>query len=137
VTETRTLTELQVAILGILWERGEATTHEVHEELNTDRELAPTTVATLLTRLEKKGVLAHRKEGRQHVYRATVSQGDVRRSKIRELTETLFDGDRAALVSHLVGSNSVTADDLSRIRSLIDDSERQPEGNEQANAADE
>jgi len=118
------LTELQVAILGILWERGEATTQEVHDELNVDRELALTTVATLLTRLEKKGVLAHRKEGRQHVYRATVSQGDVRRSKIRELTETLFDGDRAALVNHLVGSDAVTADDLSRIRSLIRDSEQ-------------
>ena len=129
MTETRTLTELQVSILGILWDRGEATTHEVHEELNTERELALTTVATLLTRLEKKGVLAHRKEGRQHVYRATVSRSDVRRSKIRELTETLFDGDHAALVSHLVGSDTVTPDDLSRIRSLIRHTEGQRSDN--------
>jgi BlaI family penicillinase repressor len=123
VSDTPTLTELQLAILAILWERGEGTTQEVHEALKDERGLALTTVATLLTRLEKKGVLAHRKDGRQHVYRATVTRRDVRRSKVRELTETLFDGDAAALVSHLVDPRTVSAEDLDRIRTLIRDAE--------------
>jgi predicted transcriptional regulator len=123
VDETSTLTELQLAILAILWERGEATTQDVHQALLDDRGLALTTVATLLTRLERKGVLEHRKQGRQHVYRTTVSRGDVRRSKVRELTETLFDGDAAALVSHLVDPATVSPADLDRIRDLIGQAE--------------
>jgi predicted transcriptional regulator len=123
VAETKTLTELQLAILDILWERGEATVGQVHEALGRDRALALTTVATLLTRLEKKDILAHRKDGRQHVYRPTVSRHDVRRSKVRELTETLFNGDAAALVSHLVDPGTVTVDDLSRMRALIREAE--------------
>lgn len=123
MAETKTLTELQLAILAILWERGEATTGQVHEALGPERALALTTVATLLTRLEKKGVVTHRKDGRQHVYRPTVSRHEVRSSKVRELTKTLFDGDAAALVSHLVDPGTVTEDDLSRIRTLIREAE--------------
>lgn len=123
MAETKTLTELQLAILGILWELDEATTGQVQEALEPDRSLALTTVATLLTRLEKKGVLVHRKDGRQHIFRPTVSRHDVRRWKVRELTETLFNGDAAALVNHLVDPNTVTVDDLSRIRALIQQAE--------------
>ncbi len=130
MAETKTLTELQLAILGILWDRGEATTVEVHERLAGDRALALTTVATLLTRLEKKGVLRHRKEGRQHVYQPTVTRDDVRSSKLRELTETLFNGDAAALVSHLVDPATVSVTDLSRIRALIRDAEAHLEDSE-------
>ena len=119
MNDTPALTELQLAILDILWDRSEATTQDVHAALAADRGLALTTVATLLTRLERKGVLVHRKDGRQHVYRATVSRDDVRQSKVRELTETLFDGDPTALMSHLVDPETVSPDDLTRIRALI------------------
>jgi predicted transcriptional regulator len=123
LSHTPALTELQLSILGILWDRGEATTQEVHEAVGVDRGLALTTVATLLARLEKKGVLAHRRNGRQHVYRATISRRDVRRSKVRELTETLFDGDAAALVSHLVNTEAVSPADLRRIRAIISEAD--------------
>ncbi len=117
------LTGLQLSIMQVLWERGEATTQDVWEAVNADRSLALTTVATLLSRLEKKGVLAHRRDGRQYVYRATVSRADVRRSKVRELTESLFGGDAAALMTHLVRADEVDADELSRIRALIEQAE--------------
>ena len=77
VRETVPLTELQIDLMDVLWERDEATAAEVCEALSTTRGLALSTVSTLLTRLEKKGVVTHRKEGRQHIYRATVSRGDV------------------------------------------------------------
>ncbi len=117
------LTGLQLSILQILWDRGEATAQEVWRALQEVRPLAPTTVATLLSRLERKGVLTHRREGRQHVYRASVSRAEVRRSKVRDLMESLFDGDRAALVSHLVRSDEVDSEELARIRALIDEAE--------------
>jgi len=123
VPNTIGLTGLQLSILQILWARGEATTQEVWESLRKQRSLALTTVATLLTRLERKKVLVHRREGRQHVFRPTVTQAEVRRSKVQDLTQTLFGGDVAALMSHLVRTDEVDAEELARIRALIDEAE--------------
>ena len=78
--ETVGLTGLQLSILHVLWERGEATTQQVWERMVEQRPLALTTVATLLSRLERKRVLAHRRQGRQNVYHATVTRAEVRRS---------------------------------------------------------
>ena len=118
--DTVGLTTLQLSILDVLWQQGEATTQEVWEQLNGERSLALTTVATLLSRLERKAVLTHRRAGRQYVYRAIVSRSDVRRSKVRELTENLFGGDATALMSHLVRTDEVEAEELERIKALID-----------------
>ena len=126
-----TLTELQLALLRVLWERGEATVSEVQEALAPERSLAPTTVATLLSRMEKKGLLDHRTEGRQYVYRAVASEAEVRRSMVDEfsgLAEDLFRGDVAALVSHLLTARDVAPDDLARVKALIEARERELEG---------
>jgi predicted transcriptional regulator len=123
VPDTIGLTGLQLSILDVLWARGEATTQDVWESLLEERTLALTTVATLLTRLERKNVLTHRREGRQHVFRATVTRAEVRRSKVKDLTESLFDGDIAALVSHLVRTDEVDAGELARIRLLLEQAE--------------
>jgi BlaI family penicillinase repressor len=120
VHDTVGLTGLQLSILDVLWQRGEAMTQEVWQHLDRERTLALTTVATLLSRLERKSVLIHRREGRQYVYRATVTQSEVRRSKVRDLTETLFGGDATALLSHLVRADDVELDELKRIRGMID-----------------
>ncbi len=121
VQETHGLTGLQLSILRVLWERGEATTQDVWERLTQGRPLALTTVATIMSRLERRRVLTHRREGRQYVYRATVSRSDVRRSKVRELTENLFGGDPAALLSHLVRADDVDPEELKRIREMLDE----------------
>lgn len=118
--DTVGLTGLQLSILEVLWERGEATTQDVWTEIGRTRPLALTTVATLMSRLERKHVLTHRREGRQYVYRATVTRAEVRRSKVKELTESLFGGDPAALLTHLVRADDVDAEELGRIRALLD-----------------
>ena len=119
--ETVGLTGLQISILEKVWQRGEATTQDVWSAIRSDRSIALTTVATVMSRLERKRVLAHRREGRQYVYHATVSRQDVRRSKVRELTESLFGGDTAALVNHLVDAEGVDEEELGRIRDLLAD----------------
>jgi predicted transcriptional regulator len=113
------LTGLQLSILDVLWDRGEATTHDVWKAVAAERPLALTTVATIMSRLERKQIVTHRQEGRQYVYRATVSRAEVRRSKVRELTDVLFGGDASALVSHLVRGGDVDARELARIRALL------------------
>lgn len=114
------LSDLQLALLRILWDRGEATATEVHADLSAlHRELAPTTVSTMLSRLEKKGLIDHRMEGRQYIYRPQVSEHEVRRSMLARLTDYFFQGDVSALVSHLVGRNDAAKDDLARVKQLL------------------
>ena len=81
-----TLGELQHAIMRVLWSNGEATTAAVHDALYAERGLAPTTIATMLRKMEDKGVVAHRSEGRQFIYGATVSEDEVRSSMVGELS---------------------------------------------------
>ena len=81
------LGDLQLAIMRVLWERGEAAVAEVHAALEDERGLAPTTIATMLTKMEDKGVVAHRSEGRRFVYRPTVSEEAVQREMLAELTK--------------------------------------------------
>ena len=112
------LGELQLAIMRVLWESGEATVASVHRDLEEKRAL--TTIATMLSKMEKKGIVVHREEGRQFVYRATVSEAKVQKTMVASLTERLFEGDVTALVSHLLTQQEIDADELERLQGLID-----------------
>ncbi|HXY42033.1 MAG TPA: BlaI/MecI/CopY family transcriptional regulator [Vicinamibacteria bacterium] len=112
----QSLGDLQHAIMAVLWERGDATTAEVHDALRGARGLALTTIATMLRKMEEKGVVAHRTNGRQFVYRATVSEDQVRRSMVGELVGRLFGGDPRALVAHLVSENEIDPGELDELR---------------------
>ena len=125
--ERHELTELQLAILRLLWERGEATVAELWESLYEERGLAQTTVATLVTRLQRRGIVARRTRDRQFVYRATITEPDVQHSMVSELTERLFDGDPAALVSHLISASDMSPGDLARVKRMIE-SAQAPKG---------
>ena len=115
----KSLGELQLAIMKVLWSRGEASVADVHGELVAERGLAPTTIATMLVKMERKGVVSHRTEGRRFIYRSAVSEADVRQTMVAELTEQLFGGDPAALVSHLLAEHSTTPEELEEIRARI------------------
>ena len=115
------LGDLQLAIMRVLWARGEATVAEVHRTLEAERGLALTTIATMLSKMEKKGVVHHRTEGRQFVYVPTVSQDEVRSSMVAEFTERLFEGDVAALVNHLLTGKQIDDAELSEITRLIEE----------------
>src|SRR5215213_247934 len=121
--ERHDLTELQLAILRLLWERGEATVAELWEALYDERRLAQTTIATLVARLQRRGIVARRSRDRQFVYRATITESDVQHSMVSELTERLFDGDPAALVSHLISAADMSPGDLARVKQLIERAE--------------
>lgn len=118
MTDTQ-LSDLQLGLLRILWDRKEATALDVHAAVVAQsRELAPTTVSTMLSRLEKKGLITHRVEGRQYIYRPLVSEPEVRRSMLARLTDYFFKGDVSALVSHLSDRRG-TNDELAQIEQLL------------------
>ena len=113
------LSELQLSLMRVLWARGETSTAEVAEALRGERDLAHTTVATLLTRLEKRGLLSSRREGRSLMYTALVSESEVQRSMVGNLVDSLFAGRASALVSHLLDARGVDAKELPELQALL------------------
>ncbi|MCB1609094.1 MAG: BlaI/MecI/CopY family transcriptional regulator [Xanthomonadales bacterium] len=117
------LSDLQLAVMRVLWSAGQSTTSEVAAALGQQRGLAHTTVATLLSRLEKRGLVQSQREGRQLSYRALIAESAVRRSMVSGLLGSLFAGDAGALVAHLLAEDEIAADDLRRVQALIDETE--------------
>lgn len=113
------LGDLQLAIMRVLWTLGEATVTDVHQALLDERGLAPTTIATMLKKMEDKGVVEHRADGRKFIYHPTVSEDQVTRGMVADLTERLFGGDRVALVSHLIARHEIRPDELSELERMI------------------
>ena len=88
---------------------------------------APTTIATMLSKLERRGIVEHRLDGRQFVYRARVSEQEVTRTMVADLAQRLFEGDVSALVGHLIRSEEIERDELVRLRAMIVERERAEE----------
>lgn len=121
MTDRHSLGELQLAIMRVLWERGQATSSEVHRALG--RDLAPTTVATMLRKMEDKGVVDHRSEGRRFIYFPAVREEAVTKSMVGQLVERLFGGDAVALVDHLVQEGEIEPDRLDALRQAVAEAE--------------
>ncbi len=124
MSQTHQLGDLQLAIMRVLWTRKQATVAEVHTDLLEERGLALTTIATMLSKMEKKGIVAHDRDGRQFIYRATVAENDVQTSMVENLTEQLFGGDITALVSRLLSAREVQPGELAQLKKLIASHER-------------
>ncbi len=118
MTDDIVLSDLQLDLMRVLWGGGELSVAEATEAL-AERALAHTTIATLLTRLEKRGVVDVRRDGRQLLYRAVVSEAQVRRSMVSSLIAQVFRGDPKALLAHLVSEREVAPGDLERVRALL------------------
>ena len=131
------LSDLQLAIMRVLWDKGEASAAQVQQTLDRTRKLAITTVSTLLVRLEKKGVVGHRSEGRPFVYRPRVSEMEMRRRTISSVIRNLFRGNPSEVVGQILSERDIDADDLARMKKLIQDAkitERRKKSSRQADA---
>lgn len=120
-SDKRDYGELQLAILEVLWDRGEATVADVRSALAPEREPAVSTVSTVLSRLEDHDVVDHRREGRRYVYRPEVDRDQVRSSMVDDLLERVFDGDPGELLTHLVRQREIEDADLERLEALVDE----------------
>ena len=119
------LAELQMAIMQVLWDRGEATVAEVRESLAPNRDLAYTTVGTMLTKMENNGQVAHRSTGRVNVYRAAIGPDQVKQSMVSDLASRLFEGNVTDLVCHLLDGCEVSRGELAELKKLIRQKERE------------
>ena len=119
------LAELQMAIMQVLWDRGEATVAEVRESLAPSRALAYTTGGTMLTKMENNGQVSHRSTGRVNVYRAAIRPDQVKQSMVSDLASRLFEGNVTDLVCHLLDGCDVSRDELAELKKLIRQKERE------------
>ena len=121
MTSSPDLSGLQLAVIRVLWDKGEASAAEVQLAMKRSRPLAITTVSTLLARLEKKGIVAHRSAGRTFVYRARVGELDMRRKAISSVIRNLFRGNPSEVVGQILSERDVSEEDLERMRRMIQD----------------
>jgi BlaI family penicillinase repressor len=122
--EERKLGELELRIMNVLWERGPSTVREVLETLPTRPRLVYTTVLTMMRLMHEKGYLDRREQGRAHVYQARLREQAVKRGLVRTMVNTVFRGSAEAAVVRLLEDEKLTAEELARIRKVIDEFEQ-------------
>ena len=113
------LTDGELRLMRVLWDRGRATVGETVDDLTGPRKPAYNTVLTLLRILEQKGYVRHEKAGRAFVYEPLIDRSQARRSAVRHLLSRFFDDSPAALVLNLLEQDRIDETELRRLRELI------------------
>lgn len=118
-TASKLLTETELELMTILWKLGEGSVSDVIDNLSKDRDLAYTSVSTILRILEQKGVLKTRKEGRGHIYTPQLKKVDYEAKTVKHVVERVFDGTPVALVKQLLDTVKLNEKDLEELKALI------------------
>ncbi len=118
------LTAAQREIMEVVWKRGEVTVSEVREALTKQRKLARNTVQTMIVRLEEKGWLKHRVNGRTFVYSARVPRTVSLGAKVVQVVDRFFAGSPEEMVTALIEYRGLTKEEAERIRAMIEEAER-------------
>jgi BlaI family penicillinase repressor len=118
----RAMSPAETEILRLVWQRGAATVQQVHAALPPDRPVTYKTVQTLLRRLEEKGYLTHKLEGKAHVFVPAVKREAVVKRTVLDFLDRLFGGDPKPLMHFLAEDGRIDAEDLEELKKLIDKS---------------
>ena len=122
--KSATLTEAELRLMDVLWQKGRATVQDVLTALPEKRPLAYNSVLTTIRILEKKGYVAHTKDGRAHVYMPIVERQDATRSEVRHLISRFFKDSHELLVLNILEDKSIDEEELTRLRDLSGKGER-------------
>lgn len=115
------LPKSELEIARIVWDLGEATVRQVVDALPAERDLDFFTVQTYLRRLEAKGYLRKRREGRSNVYSAAVRPDSVVSQVLDDFITRLFDGDALPLFHHLIQDHDLTDEEINQLQQTLDD----------------
>jgi predicted transcriptional regulator len=119
-SRSATLTEAELRIMNVLWEKGSATVHEVLQALPTKPPLAYNSVLTIIRILETKGYVRHLKDKRAHVYMPKVDRKDATRFEVRHLVSRFFSDSHEQLVLNILEEKSIDVGELERLRQLLE-----------------
>jgi BlaI family penicillinase repressor len=118
--ELRKISPAETEVLRLVWQFGEATVQQVCDHLPQERNIAYATVQTLLRRLEKKGYLKHRTEGKAHVFYPATKREEVITRSVNDFLSRLFGGDPIPLMHYLAEHGKITAEDIEALKRLIE-----------------
>jgi len=117
--QIRDLGSLQIRVLEMLWERGEATAGDLWEAWPETPRAAYTTVLSALQKLYRRKLVSRRKRGRAHAYAARIERGAFRRACVDELCGQVFGGSATGLVAALLGGERLDDQEIDEIRRLV------------------
>jgi len=118
-TKSATLTEAELRLMEVLWERGSSTVQQVLEALPKRPALAYNSVLTTMRILEKKGYVRHLKDGRAHVYTPVIERQEATRSEISHLVHRFFKNSRDLLLLNMLEESSMDQQELDRLRQFL------------------
>jgi predicted transcriptional regulator len=113
------LTAVELEMMNVIWRVGPCSVAQVQEQLRPQRELAYTSVSTIVRILEQKGYVTSEKEGRGHLYAAAVSKESYQALSLKRIVRNVFDGAPSLLVQRLLASEALAPEELAQIRSLL------------------
>ncbi|MCG8586315.1 MAG: BlaI/MecI/CopY family transcriptional regulator [Pirellulales bacterium] len=118
------LGDLQLRIMQVLWREGSATVTDVQQALD-GQPLAYTTVATMLRKMEDRGLVGHDQEGRRFIYKPSIAPEDVSQGMVHTLVDRICGGSLTDAVHHLLESRDVDPDELDQLEKMIKARRRQ------------
>lgn len=119
--QEKLLTEVELELMTILWKLGEGSVNDVLPHLPAGRNLAYTSVSTILRILEQKGVVSSRKEGRGHIYHPILAKEKYEAATLQHVVSKVFDGVPTTLVRRLLEAGDLSEDELKSIRTLLNE----------------
>jgi len=120
------LGDVQRTVLEIVWERGEASVHDVRKQLGRNgKRLAYTTVLTVMQKLEKAGWLEHRAEGKSYIYTPTLSREQAGAGSVRGLLKRVFGGDAVTMFQHLIRESDLSDEELGTLRKMVEEKRKE------------
>jgi BlaI family transcriptional regulator, penicillinase repressor len=126
-----TLTEAELRLMDVLWQKGTATVQQVLESLSAKPALAYNSVLTTIRILEKKGYVKHAKDGRAHVYMPLIQRDAATRFAVRHLVSKFFQNSHEMLVLNILEDQSLEEAELNRLRQLLEKEEKDKQQEEQ------
>lgn len=118
------LSPAESEILQLVWRLGSATVQDVCDAFPKERSVTYATVQTLLRRLEKKGYIGHEVKGKAHLFHPAAKRDEVIRRTVSDFVDRLFGGDPVPLLLHLADRSKLKAEDIKRLKKLIEESNR-------------
>jgi predicted transcriptional regulator len=119
------LTPVEHELMDILWKIGQGTVRHVMEHLSRERNLAYTSVSTILRILQQKKILTAKKIGRQHIYLPALSKEIFARHSVTKMVDQIFSGNSVELVSYLVGNKKLSHDEITAIQELLENKKKE------------
>jgi BlaI family transcriptional regulator, penicillinase repressor len=122
--KTQALSAAETEVMLALWEIGSGSVADIQNALKPERDIAYTTVATLLSRMEAKGAVSSKKVGRSYTFSPLATKADFQQNKLSGLVQQFFEGRPSSLASHFIKTNSFSDQELAELRRLLDQKEK-------------